>query len=273
MDRSGTTRRWSRPELLLVMNLYCRIPFGRQHSRAPEVVELARVLDRTPASVAMKLGNLTALDPEEKNRGVKGLSGASRLDREVWGEFSSDWEGVSAESERLWQKEVARQDLYRDVSVEPDGSPSAVSETTHSEGFFFGPTEGTSVSTVRLAQRFFRRTVLTAYHQRCCVSDNPVPELLIASHILPWAEFPEQRSNPANGLCLSRIHDAAFDRGLLTFDRDFRVVLSKRLRDYLPHESVRANFFVFEGNSLRFPEKFCPDPTFLEHHWKHIFQG
>ena len=99
-----TTRKpWDREETMLVMNLYCRIPFGRQHSRAPEVIELAKVIGRTPGAVAMKLNNITSIDPDENNRGVKGLSGSSKLDKLIWDEFHNNWEEMATESEILWQ--------------------------------------------------------------------------------------------------------------------------------------------------------------------------
>lgn len=93
------------------MNLYCRIPFGRQHSHAPEIIDLAQVLGRTPGSVAMKLNNLTSLDPEEQARGIKGLPGASKLDRQIWDDFHKNWEEMAAESELLWRKIFQNQDL------------------------------------------------------------------------------------------------------------------------------------------------------------------
>ena len=267
-----TTRKpWNREELVLVMNLYCRIPFGRQHSRAPEVIELAQVLGRTPGSIAMKLNNLTSLDPEEKARGVAGLPGASQLDQQMWDEFHADWEGMAAESELLWEKMVRHHAAFPSV----EGERSAKSARSLPEGlpesFPTGPTESKRTVKVRLAQNFFRRTVLAAYHGCCCVSDNPVPELLIASHILPWAAFPEHRANPSNGLCLSHIHDAAFDKGLITFDETRALVLSKRLKDYLPNEAIRVNFASYEGSALRVPEKFFPDEKFLAHHRENIF--
>lgn len=93
------------------MNLYCRIPFGRQHSHAPEVIKLAEALGRTPGSVAMKLNNFTSLDPEEKARGIKGLSGASKLDQQILDQFHADWEEMAAESELIWKQLVENQDL------------------------------------------------------------------------------------------------------------------------------------------------------------------
>lgn len=247
---------WKRDELLLVMNLYCRIPFGRQHSRASEVIELANALGRTSGSVAMKLNNLTSLDPEELARGVRGLPGASRLDRQVWQEFHDDWEQLAVESEQLRQQ------------VTP--SPRREIDDLHAANT--GPTEAEQTVKVRLAQSFFRRAVLTVYQGQCCISGNPIPELLVASHILPWASHPQHRVNPRNGLCLSRLHDGAFDQGLIAFDDEYRLILSKRLTDHLTHPAICDNFARYEGKPLKLPEKFFPDTDFLAAHRSSIFQ-
>lgn len=252
------------------MNLYCRIPFGRQHSRAAEVIELATALGRTPSSVAMKLNNLTSLDPEEQARGIRGLPGASKLDRDIWDDFHRNWEGMAAESERLWEQTVEQKPSVRDIDPREKVGEKPISE--ESQSFARAAiTEGTRTITVRLAQGFFRRTVLAAYLGRCCVSGNPIQELLVASHILPWADHPEERINPCNGLCLSRLHDAAFNRGLITFDEQYRLVLSKRIKEYMTSESIRLNFAVYEGEPLALPEKFYPDTMFLSYHRAHIF--
>ena len=248
---------WTRDELLLVINLYYRIPFGRQDSRAIEVIEMARGLGRTPGSVAMKLNNLTSLDPDEQARGVKGLGGASRLDRQVWQEFHQDWQRLVIESEAL------RRNIWPDQSSLPnDAAPGAIIET-----------ETERTVKVRLAQSFFRRVVLSAYQAQCCVTGNPIAELLVASHILPWASYPEQRVNPRNGLCLSRLHDGAFDQGLISFDDDYRLILSKRLKDHFTNQNIRDNFAGYEGRALKMPERFYPDKAFLTGHRESVYQG
>lgn len=269
-------RSWSRDELLLAMNLYCRIPFGRQHGRAPEVIELARALGRSPGSVAMKLNNLTALDPTEAARGVRGLAGASRLDKQVWDEFHANWEELAAESEALWQYKVGAHigamppevpdDLRQEVCKDPYGRVTAPRKEPD------GSTEGERTVRVRLTQDFFRHAVLAAYSVRCCISGNPIPELLVASHILPWSRFPEHRVNPSNGLCLSRLHDAAFDQGFITLDTKNCLVISPKLKDYLPNATLNDNFATFEGHPISLPEKFLPDPEFLRHHREQIFR-
>ena len=77
-------RRWSREELLVVLNLYGKLRFGQFHSRQPVIIEVAEKMQRTPGSLAMKLSNLASLDPKLQARGIAGLKGASNLDKAVW---------------------------------------------------------------------------------------------------------------------------------------------------------------------------------------------
>lgn len=205
----------------------------------------------------MKLNNLTSLDPEELARGVKGLPGASRLDRQVWQEFHQDWQQLASESEAL------RENIYSGQATQPSDTAPAVEIQTETE----------RTIRVRLAQSFFRRVVLSAYRAQCCVTGNPIAKLLVASHILPWASHPEQRINPRNGLCLSRLHDGAFDQGLIAFDDDYRLILSKRLKDYFTNQNIRDNFAGYEGKPLKMPERFYPDKAFLAGHRDSLYQS
>ncbi len=246
-------RPWSREELLLALNLYFRISFGRQHKLAPEVIELAAAIKRSPSAVAMKLGNFTSIDPEEKARGVAGLAGASQADQRLWAEFQERQEALAAESEQLWLARVDRRPVDR------------ASPADHAADFQ-GATEGSRTVTVRLAQGFFRKAVRAAYGHRCCVSGIALPGLLIASHIVPWAEDETNRARPTNGLLLSSLHDTAFDKHLITFDEEYRLMIGQRLRDHFTNSVVRESFARFEGQSLRLPERHAPDPRLLARH-------
>lgn len=241
---------WTREQLLLALNLYYRIPFGKQHKGAPEVVALANAIGRTPSAVAMKLNNFTAIDPAERGR-VKGLESASALDRQIWDEFHAAAVPMAAESEALWVAHVG------------DGTDAGDDRT---EAIFTGPTDAQRMTTVRRAQGFFSRTVRSAYEWRCCVTGIDVREFLVASHIVPWAASEAGRVDPTNGLCLSRLHDAAFDRALVTFDEDLRLLVGRRLRDHFTNEAVRAHFEPYAGQRLRSPVRFAPAPGYLEQH-------
>ena len=249
----ASRRPWSREDLLLVLNLYSQISFGRQHQRAPEVVSLANAIGRASSAVAMKLNNFTSLDPEERARGVRGLEGASQGDRTIWTEFQERQEELAAESEQLWSVRVASKPAGR-------RTPAAVVAD------FQGATEVTRSVTVRLAQGFFRKAVRAAYGHKCCVSGIDVPGLLIASHIVPWAEDEVNRARPTNGLLLSSLHDAAFDKHLITFDEQLRLVVGKGLRDHFTNSVVKEAFAKFEGLPLRLPDRHAPNPSLMERH-------
>ena len=67
--RSG----WTRQQLLVAFNLYYQMPFGKLHSRNPEIIKYADLIERTPSALAMKLTNIASLDPEITSTGRKGL--------------------------------------------------------------------------------------------------------------------------------------------------------------------------------------------------------
>jgi hypothetical protein len=83
----ATGKKWTREELIVALNLYRKLSFGQLHSRNPVIIALAEKMRRGANSVAMKLSNLASLDPLLRARGVRGLEGASNLDREIWNEF------------------------------------------------------------------------------------------------------------------------------------------------------------------------------------------
>jgi len=56
-------RLWSRDELIIAMNLYCKLSFGQFDKRTPIIIEVSQKIDRTPNSLAMKLCNFAYLDP------------------------------------------------------------------------------------------------------------------------------------------------------------------------------------------------------------------
>lgn len=256
--------KWTREHFLIALNLYCKLPFGKLHKGNPIIIETAVKMGRTPNSLAMKLCNFAALDPVLQARGIRGLPGATRQDKAMWDEFQSHLSSLGTESEELLH------DLFtKDETKEVDFlSRNRVRLVTPS-----GPTETHATVRVRRGQQFFRQAVLTAYDVRCCISGINVPQLLVASHIKPWGKFPECRLNPKNGLCLSTLHDGAFDTGLITLDEKLHVVLSKKLRSYFPQPALEQNFIPFEGKPIRLPEKLAePDPEFLCYHRDVLFE-
>lgn len=124
---------------------------------------------------------------------------------------------------------------------------------------------------VRRNQYIFRRMILRLYKGRCAVTGLAVPEILRASHIIPWAQDETNRLNPENGICLSATYDAAFDRNLISFDCDYRLILSPALLRHADGEAFEQTFLSYEGRSLSLPEKFLPSQDFLGKHRKKLF--
>lgn len=63
---------WTREELIVALNLYLKLPFGKMHSRTSEVIHLANIIDKTPSLIAMRLVNFARIDPYHQDRGTGG---------------------------------------------------------------------------------------------------------------------------------------------------------------------------------------------------------
>lgn len=252
--------------MLIALNLYHKLTFGQMHARQPAIVALAEKMGRPANSLAMKLCNLASLDPALKLRGIRGLTGASALDRSVWSEFHAN----------LGEAAPASEEAFRRLFVTDAGSTIDV---TPLEGVVVrrtppsGPTEKTTTTNARRGQEYFRQAVLNNFGSRCGVTGLAIRELLIASHILPWRKHASERLNVRNGLCLSRLHDAAFDVGLITFDPELRLRLSSRLRSATRQRAVIEGFVAYEGQSLLLAkDAVLPEESFLAVHRAEIFQ-
>ena len=260
------SRKWSRNELIVAFNLYCQLPFGRLHQRAPEIVQLAALLNRSPSAVAMKLVNIASLDPAITASGRSGLGNAAAADRAVWAEFHADWEALALESAQI----------RRGLAV-AHGAPDDTSATEDSRAeddvLDYVGVSKSSVVQVRVKQAFFRKAVLASYEGRCCITGLSERRLLVASHIVAWAADSNNRLNPRNGLCLSSLHDKAFDAGLLTLSTDHRVVMSKAALSLADDSFAVSSLLVCAGQKIRLPQKFMPDESFLEHHRTKVFLG
>lgn len=248
---------WTRQQLLVAFNLYCRLPFGRLHSRNPEVIGAAEAIGRTPSALAMKLTNIASLDPAITSSGRTGLKGASANDRAMWDEMHGDWQRFAVESQKAVEAiQAAAVPTEKIVDEEPDypvGQDRLVQATT------------------RIGQSFFRAMILSAYNERCCITGLSIPSLLVASHIVPWSHDQQERVNPRNGLLLSALHDKAFDKGIFTVDDDMTVRISPKYRggdDRYFSESIER----YEGRPVSPPQKFAPDQDLLSYHRTHIFQ-
>jgi putative restriction endonuclease len=118
----------------------------------------------------------------------------------------------------------------------------------------------------RSNQRVFQKIVMKNFGGACCITGLDVPEVNRASHIIPWSRGPKTRMDPRNGLYLSATYDAAFDRNLLSLDDDYRIILSRDLKDHYSSESVKVHFLDREGTKIQLPTAYLPKKEYLEEH-------
>ena len=239
---------WTREETIVAFNVYCKIPFKKSSKNHPKIIHFANIIGRSPSALNMKVGNFGRLDPELQKKGISGLAHGSKLEEVVWQEFHGNWDELAFESEKIISR-LHGQDIEEKYSL-----------TTRPEG-----EDKLRLVKTRVNQSFFRSSVLSAYNSTCCITGITTPELLVASHIIPWKENIE-RTNPRNGLCLNSLHDKAYDRNLISINRDYQVVISKSLM-----ENERANsklfFSDFHNKSINLPDKFLPKIEFIDHHY------
>ena len=165
---------WTRDELILAINLYCKLPFGKMHKGNKEIIALSFVINRSPSAIARKLGNFASFDPTLKARGIKGLTNAGKLDEKIWNEFYNNWDDALIESENLLAKKTK----------------TTIEKLNHinerdllKEGL-----EKERLVKTRINQSLFRKMMLATYNFKCCITQITNQELLIASHIVPWRE-------------------------------------------------------------------------------------
>jgi putative restriction endonuclease len=251
-------KKWFRHDLIIAFNLYCQVPFGKIHMRNPLIIKVADGLGRTPSSLAMKMCNFASLDSRIISSGRHGLGNASNADRAIWEEFHADWDKLAFESEQLLEPLIEKKTCLSKKEI-----PDEIVEGKEKE----------AVVRIRVNQSFFRSAVLASYDSRCCITGLSIPDLLNASHIVPWSADAANRVNPRNGLCLNVIHDRAFDRGLITVTLDYRVKLSPSIK-FRPDDRAAAAFLKqFDNAEITLPQRFQPDSDFLKYHNEKVFRG
>ena len=254
----ATRNLWTRVELILAFNLYLKIPFGKMHSTNKDVIHLASLIGRTPNSIALRLVNFASVDPVLKARGIKGMDGGTKIVQPIWDEFYHNQEELVFLSEQiLAQKE--------NTSIE-----NKYQELLFDIKDLKGEDTIRQVKT-RVNQSVFRQMVLANYSAKCAITGIDIPELLLASHIMPWSINEEHRLNPENGICLSALYDKAYDKGIIGITPNYEVIFSTSLKSKKETSFYKNNFAPIENLKISEPLKYLPKKEFLEFHLDTIF--
>lgn len=218
--------------------------------------------------------NLSAFDREKYRNKIISTGGFKQIS-ETTSEFFELFDGIIEEA-----KAVVEGDSFErgDGVVQKRGealeAQIAVSESAQkdleSDTASLSTSEREAVVKVRFGQGSFRTSLLDIAGEVCWMSGIEGRELLIASHIQPWAHCEknlEARGCPDNGLLLSSLWDAAFDAGLVTFDEEWRAIPSPALSGSAKkHLGLQEDMFL--------PERFrnLPRSQYLAYHRAVVFK-
>lgn len=251
-------RLWTKEELILAFNLYLKLPYAKVSKTTPEVKKLAEILKRTPSSIAMRLANFASVDPFHIGRGVVGLKNGMNQVQPIWNEFFNNKEELIFLSEQiLAQKEnTSIENKYEDILFDIKDLK--------------GQDIIRAVKT-RVNQSVFRQMVLSNYNNKCAITGIDIPELLLASHIIPWSKNEEHRLNPENGICFSALYDKAFDTGLIGINTNHEIIFSDAIKKKKESEFYIKYFISLENQKIIVAQKYSPRKEFLEYHLDTIF--
>ena len=249
---------WTEEQTLAALHVYLQLPFGKLHTGTPKIKELAAWIGRTPSAVARKLSNLAGRDPAILASGKVGLTNGSAVDDKIWAHLKANWDQTATLAAEAHDR------FAKAYGVEPEAeSLERVPEIE------IGRTRTATVQ-VRVNQARFRSYVLAGYNSTCCISGLQNERLLIASHIVPWSEDTHNRLNPQNGLCLSALHDRAYDQGLITVLPDYTVRVSSKLKSKSADPFLQDSLLRFDHAPIRMPSRLAPSPDFLTWHAAHF---
>lgn len=254
----ATRNLWTKEELILAFNLYLKIPFGKMHSTNKDIIHLANLIGRTSNSVAIRLVNFASVDPALQARGIKGMDGGKNVVKPIWDEFFHNQEELVFLSEEiLAQRENSSiENKYKELLFDiKDLKGEMVTREVKT----------------RVNQSVFRQMVLANYATKCAITGIDIPQLLLASHIIPWSKNEKERLNPENGICLSPLYDKAFDKGIIAINTNYEVILSTELKKKKDSPFFNNHFASIENRKIIEPQNYLPRKEFLEYHLDSVF--
>ena len=251
---------WTEEQITVVLYEYCRRPFGQFSGTKPFVIELGKLIHRTPGAIVRKVGNLASFDPQMKARGVGGLGHTGKLDEVIWNRYFGHWDQLAYEAELLiakFKEKKLEESLEESLSIDLSDLPQGKERKQEVKR--------------RINQDFFRRTVLSSYNYKCCITGINNLDLIQASHIVDWSKDEENRTNPQNGLCLNILFHKAYDENLLGISPDYEIFISERffgerLKDV--DQGTIDYIRSFDHQKLILPRRFYPDKDMLASHFE-----
>lgn len=243
---------WTREQLIMALNVYCKIPFKDVKEDHPIIKQNAPLIGRSATALKMKIGNFGRFDPVLKAKGIVGLANGSKSDETIWNDFWSNPESLSYESEKLFAERAGKTiEEYENIDAIqlPKGE------------------EREAVVRQRVNQQFFRTAVLCSYLHQCCITGITNSSLLEACHISSWKTDEQNRTNPKNGLCMNALFHKAYDKYLMAITPDHEIIISDLMIEGTHDEQFKHYLVGLQHKKITMPEKFSPNADLLAMHY------
>lgn len=104
-------------------------------------------------------------------------------------------------------------------------------------------------------QSKFRERVVDAYGRRCALTNLPEIQLIDAAHIVAVCDDESSMYNISNGICMSKIHHAAFDSLLIGIDPDYQIHVSDAILDTSDGPMLEHGIKALHGKKIRLPNR------------------
>lgn len=251
----NTGRDWDRNDSIAGLWAYDQLYGGPvSKTRGSVVANTALLIGRAVTGVYNKVMNFRSLDQRDER---KGFTGAGDIDKQVWNEFYDGTtdalrsDALDDEFRRVWHHHgedeagTEPREVYAEFGEAPNDDPAELREFARA---------------VRRGQPAFRRNLLAAYEQKCCISGWGPDAVLEAAHIEEHSRA--GLNSLANGLLLRSDLHALFDEGLLRIDPERLVVVLAPALEGTP-------YWEFHGQPLRHPVRGeGPSRELLLERWK-----
>ncbi len=249
---------WTREQTIIALNVYCKIPFNKATNNNQTIINAAKLIGRSINAVKMKVGNFGSFDPELRKQGIVGLSGTSKLDKEIWEEYYNHWDKLAYDSEMIIAN-LLHKSIEESSGIDIENLPNGE--------------EREVIVKRRINQMFFRNTVLSSYNNKCCITGLACTDMLEACHIADWSADIKNRLNPTNGICLNSLFHKAYDKNYLGITPDYKIVISDRLYEENQDElKIIDFFFQYNKKQIILPNRFLPNKELLESHYQKFLE-
>mgnify|MGYP006089873669 FL=1 len=113
-------------------------------------------------------------------------------------------------------------------------------------------TERKGLVTSRVGQGYFRNLLIERFDNKCAVTKSSIVSILVASHIVPWSESTEEeRLDVDNGILLSPLYDALFDKHLISFTDNGSIIISSKISHEIKNLNINTDVKITVEDGMK----------------------